>query len=56
MLQKLGDFKAIEMALKRWKLKMKRLIKSGGWYTKVYLEHEAKWTKPSAQPSYYCDT
>ena len=44
-----GSFSTVETHLKRWRLKMKRLRKLGGWYTKIYLENEAKWTKPGAQ-------
>ena len=46
LLAKYGDCKTVECQIKRWKLKMKRLTKSGGWYTKLYLEKDAGWSKP----------
>ena len=49
MLETHGDFKTVETVLKKWRIKMKKLVKSGGWYTEIYLEHEAKWTKPDPQ-------
>ena len=54
LLQQHGSFGSVEMVLKRWKLKMKKLKKCGGWYTKIYLEHEAKWTKSGAQKGMGC--
>ena len=55
MLETHGDFKTVETVLKKWRIKMKKLIKSGGWYSKVYLEHEAKWTKPNPQDNELCE-
>ena len=48
MLAKHGDFKTVEVSLKKWSQKTRRLQKEGGWYSKAYLESEAKWTKPGA--------
>ena len=45
LLKQNGDFKALEVAVKKWHKKMFGLSKSGGWYTKFYLQNQMHWTK-----------
>lgn len=40
-----GDFKKVEVVLKRWRSKETIHQKAGEWVTKVYLRDVKKWTQ-----------
>ncbi|CAE7265711.1 unnamed protein product [Symbiodinium pilosum] len=45
LLKEHGDFKTLEMEVKKWNRKTLSKLKQGGWYTKHYLISECHWTK-----------
>lgn len=45
LLNRHGDFGAVEVSIKRWHERKNRFDKKGGWYTKIYLSGEKHWTK-----------
>ncbi|CAE7599833.1 unnamed protein product, partial [Symbiodinium sp. KB8] len=45
ILKEKGDFKLLEMAVKKVHRKMFGQTKSGGWYTKHYLANQCHWTR-----------
>lgn len=40
-----GEWKQVEVSIKRWHEKKVRFEKKGGWYTRVWLMAERHWTK-----------
>ena len=45
MFKQHGDFGAMEVQISKKHVKSKADCIGGGWYTRAYLESQAKWTK-----------